>query len=399
MNGSVRPARWPWILCTVVILLLLDGLAVNLVSRSNTPALLDLANTVIPVISFIVSAVIATLIIVRHPRHTIGWLLMVTPLAFGLIQPTNRFLPQIGSQTISSSPIFWLIAWLQGWSWWLLIGPLLLIPLFFPTGRLLSPRWRWVVAALGLDFGIFLFIATFGPTFEFGLPQKIINPLGWLPEEVISLLFGPFQTLLAATAVGCVASIFVRYRRAVALEKKQIQWLFYAYGLFLLLYLVGFLVVDVVPWYGLILNLTFAIIPFAMGISILRYRLWDIDLIIRRTLLYGVLSLVIGLVYLGLVIVFGQVIRGITGQESPLAVVLSTLIIAALFNPLRRSLQTFIDRRFYRQKYDAEQALLQFNAAVRRDVEVSTVSGRLLDLVNQTVQPVQADLWLKKGDK
>ena len=398
VNGSVRPARWPWILCAGVVLLFLGGMVANLVGPSDAPAPVDLSNSVLLTISFIGSAIIAALIIARHPRNTVGWLLMVTPAAIGLVQPFNRFLPS-GALSMPPSPLTMLAVWLQNWSWWLLIGPLLLIPLFFPTGRLLSPRWRWVVAALGLDFGIFLFIASFSPTFNYGVSEVIANPLGWLPEAAISLLLGPFQMLLAATAVGCVASIFVRYRRAVALEKKQIQWLFYAYGLFLLIYLVGFYLGEKYPLYGLILNLSFVSIPLAIGISILRYRLWDIDLIIRRTLQYGMLSLVLGLVYFGLVISIGQVIRGITGQESPLAVVFSTLIIAALFNPLRRSLQTFIDRRFYRQKYDSEQALLQFSNAVKEDVEVSMVTGRLLDLVNQTVRPVLADLWLKKDGK
>jgi hypothetical protein len=188
-------------------------------------------------------------------------------------------------------------------------------------------------------------------------------------------------------------------------ERQQIKWLLFACGLFAAIYVSGSFrteeynrfneVVD-----ALLFLLAMPMIPVAIGIAILRYRLWDIDVIIRRTMVYGALTATLALVFFGGVALLQQVFGRITGIESsPIAIVLSTLAIAALFAPLRRRIQDFIDRRFYRQKYNAEQALADFAATARNETDLEALTGKLVEVVSQTTQPEQVSLWLRVGKK
>ena len=146
-------------------------------------------------------------------------------------------------------------------------------------------------------------------------------------------------------------------------------------------------------------NYFLALIPLSVALAILRYHLWDIDLIIRRTLQYGLLSLLLGLVYFGMVVVLGQVLLAFSGQESPLVVVLSTLVIASLFTPLRRRVQAFIDRRFFRAKYDAEQAVASFTAAARNEVDLAPLTGHLATAAQEALQPEGVWVWIRDSRK
>ena len=198
-------------------------------------------------------------------------------------------------------------------------------------------------------------------------------------------------------AIGafCVSAIIVRYRRAIAMEREQIKWLFYVFGIFLALLLVGLFFSDD-NWYSILLDISFLTIPLAIGVSILRYRLWDIDILIRRTISYAILTITLGLSYLGSVLLLQGIFNRMFAGSSQVVIVFSTLLIAALFTPLRRRIQAAIDRRFYRQKYDTAQALAEFSAAARQEVALEPLKGSLVGLVEQTIQPEAIWLWIRE---
>jgi hypothetical protein len=201
----------------------------------------------------------------------------------------------------------------------------------------------------------------------------------------------------------CVASVFVRYWHAAAVEREQIKWLMYAGGLFAVLYIpdLGMNLTSEVWNITDIGNLLFPVmilaIPTGIGIAILRYRLWDIDVIIRRTLVYGALTGTLALVYFGLITVLQGILSTISSQQSTISIVLSTLAIAALFNPLRTRLQNFIDQRFYRSKYNAEQALATFSRTARDEVEMERLTSELLGVIQETMQPATTGLWIQQS--
>jgi hypothetical protein len=261
--------------------------------------------------------------------------------------------------------------------------------LLFPDGRFVPSWMRWVAVSLA---GWFV------------LNDALNLVLGQAPD----LIIGMFIITLALILIGKVH----RYRRLSSpVERQQIRWFLFASMSFIIYATLEFFLVRVFPLepqpgqleLGLYLvdnylgGFIFLMIPIAIGIAIFRYRLWDIDLIIRRTLQYGLLTVLLGLVYFGMVVLLGQVFRALTGQDSPLVVVLSTLAIAALFTPLRRRLQNFIDRRFFRQKYNAEQAVATFATAARSETAPNALTGYMVRVVEESVQPEQVWVWLKDG--
>ena len=200
--------------------------------------------------------------------------------------------------------------------------------------------------------------------------------------------------------IGAIFSLFLRYRRSQGEQRAQIKWLTFAAFLLLAALIAGFLQnFGVSPSIGnqlnaLIFGLQATLFTLAIGVAILKYHLYEIDLIIRRTLVYGLLTLLLVILYYSSVVLFQQALRTITGQDSPVAIVISTLIIAALFNPLRSRIQEVIDRRFYRRKYDAHQALEDFAATARDEVELEQLTAQLLSVVQETMQPEGVSLWL-----
>jgi hypothetical protein len=207
------------------------------------------------------------------------------------------------------------------------------------------------------------------------------------------LLLSPIP--LALGLFGSLAAVVYRFRRARGVERVQMKWVVYTAVL-----AISPMVLSINRWENPILILYFASLPtilaIAMGIAILRYRLFDIDLIIRRTLQYSLLTGLLALIYFGSVVVLQSLVENLTGAQSPVVIVISTLAIAALFNPLRIRIQDFIDRRFYRRKYDAEQALAQFAAEARDEVDMDELTTALMSVVEETLQPENASLWLKR---
>lgn len=256
---------------------------------------------------------------------------------------------------------------------------------FFPNGQPVPVWTRWLALIwLGL----------------LGIQQLIPDYFVQHP------IWDGFYVLVVLSALG--SQIYRYCWRSGSIQRQQMKWIVFVVGMLIIYLPVGILFGYNAPSGSdlrfsllssfanlLFFNFLFALFPLAVALAIFRYHLWDIDLVIRRTLQYGLLTLLLGLTYFGMVVLLGQAFRAFTGQESQLVVVLSTLVIAALFTPLRRSIQTGIDRRFFRQKYNAEQAIERFTAAARAETDVGSLTTELLALVEETMQPRRVSLWRK----
>src|SRR5215210_7386467 len=276
--------------------------------------------------------------------------------------------------------------WLQGWFWMLFVGLIVFLLLLFPTGRLPSTRWRpfaWVSAAV-ISFGV-IWSSAISPDVGFNAPPS--------PVQLSVLLLGGVAA----------ASVVVGRRDARGVERQQIKWLLYVGPIFFVAsgLHIGFYYFWLAErsW-GLWVSYLLVIVgglsgPFAIGIAILRYRLYDIDVIINRTLVYGSLTAMLVALYFVGIVVLQRVFVLLTGQQSTLAVVASTLAIAALFVPLRRRVQGFVDRRFYRRKYDARKTLEAFSAKLRDETDLEALNSELVGVVRETMQPAHVSLWLR----
>ena len=344
----------------------------------------------------VVFALVSALIISRQPRNVIGMLLLL-PALISVI-PGEAYVNSLTTAPADPPLLLHVAFWIGSWSWLLLIMPILFILVLFPTGKPLTPRWRWLIVWGLAMSAAFIAYSTFEQERVYG-DWSIANPIGFIPnawwDRYVAL---PWFTLLPIFTLCCGAALFVRFRRSGAVEREQIKWLFFAGALFAAFYATSFLNSswsDSALWV-LLLVVTLAAIPLAIGAAIMRYRLFDIDIIIRRTLIYGVLTAVLVAVYFGVVLLAQSVFVAITGQESPLAIVISTLVIAAIFNPLRRWLQSFIDRRYFRRKYDAEQILARFAQTAREETDLEALVAGLTAVVDETMQPEIISLWMKE---
>ncbi len=400
-----RVTRLAWTLFSIISLLALATAINALVNRPADDPLIRVVGGGIWNLFPMVFAFLAALIIAHRPRNLTGWLLMLPAMGFALGNPADVFLGSLASVPAAPTLAYLLVVWYDSWYWLFLVIPLLLIPLVFPTGSPISRRWQWVfVAVVGL--GVFaMLLMTFSQ--EIGPPEAtwtVQNPLGFISTQLLGFITPPLVLGLGLLSILCVASIFVRFRQASAVERAQIKWLLYACGLFVAAY-APLLVLNVgtEEWLSTdLLNLLFVLsiltIPAAISIAILRYRLFDIDIIIRRTLQYSLLTGLLALFYFGGILLLQSIFHALTGEDSQFAIVISTLGIAALFSPLRLRVQAFIDRRFYRKKYDAELSLAQFAVTARDEVDQEKLIAALLGTVEQAVQPEKVSLWLASSN-
>jgi hypothetical protein len=348
-------------------------------------------------------AFVGALIISRQPRNVIGWLMMLPGISlFVLVDAFLRpYLSGLLPPPESPTPVFLLILWFSNWNWLFLVFPLMFIMVLFPTGRPLTPRWRWLIYVGLVIMTAFILLITFADSLApgaGGVDWVLANPIGFLDVRWIEFVVAPIVVALPVWVVLCVVSLLFRFRRARAVEREQIKWLFYAAAFFAASYVPTFIqsnFSDPDSLWNLLFVIGMLTVPISIAIAILRYRLYDIDIIIRKTLVYGAITLLLVLLYFGSVVLLQQAFRALTGQDSPVAIVISTLIIAALFNPLRLRVQEVIDRRFYRRKYDAQQALADFAATARDEVELDQLTGHLLSVVQESMQPEQVSLCLK----
>jgi hypothetical protein len=348
--------------------------------------------------------VLGLLILSRRPQHPIGWLFCWAGLAAGL----NHFCGEYAIYALQSKPNSLpggeLSAWIVTWLWVPLNALLVFVALLFPDGRPPSERWRPVAWLVG-------FAVVVGATVAALLPVpmcnvcSIENPLGIEGLEGVGDLIDPLLEAFWYGVLGlvAVASLFVRFRHAGGVERQQIKWLAYAASLVVLGTSLAYGVYGATgarwTWQVGITLLAIGLVgsPIAVGIAISRYRLYEIDILINRTLVYGALTAALALLYLGGVATTQEIFRAVTSQaqQPQLAIVISTLVIAALFNPLRRRIQSFIDRRFYRRKYDTKKTLETFAARLRDETDLDALSEDLVGVVRETIQPAHVNLWLR----
>jgi hypothetical protein len=349
--------------------------------------------------SAIAFTVVGALIVTRRAGNPIGWLFC----AIGLQSLTGALdayaLYGLAAKPDAGLPGTAAAAWIASWSWApSFFLPLVLLPLLYPTGRLPSPRWRPVawLAVLAILLAIIANALRPGPLTPSEVPVAA-NPLGIAGAtgllEVADLIAG---VLFVPLFFAAVASVVVRFRRARGVERQQLKWFLYA----TVAVLVGFWLATLTPAVivdpsevvdDLLVGALSLGWPIALGIAVLRYRLYDIDRLVNRTVVYATLTLVLGGIYAGIVLVFGELFGGIGADPPSWVVAGATLAMAALFQPARRRIQLAVDRR----RYDAVKTIEAFSARLRDQVDLQTLTTELLQVVDQTVQPTAVSLWLR----
>jgi hypothetical protein len=384
-----RPAWLAWGLWTLVVLGLTVTPRLNQLARqAGRSDLGSDANTAIYGLVAVSTATVGAVLASRRPRHPVGWLLLALGLWFiygysSWVLLAWRGAPTAVGGAILDTNVVAIPA---------LIGFVLLLT---PTGSLPSPRWRrWarIAAAAPLLGLVSLAVGPFR-----GPDQSVANPLA------VSALAGPLLLVrMVAFVVSGLAipagawSLAVRFRRARGMERQQLRWL--AVGAAPVAVAVAALAAQALTGNEINLNwlpgVCLAILPLAIGAAILRYRLYDLDRIISRTVTYGLLTVLLGLGYAGVVLGLGRLLP----QGSSLVVAGATLAVAALFQPARRRIQTLVDRRFNRRRYDTAQTVAMFSARLHQEIDLDTLTGELLAVVEQTMQPTKTSLWLRQQE-
>jgi len=335
-------------------------------------------------------ALLGAIVASRQPRNAVGWLLGLIPLSLGILIVSDRLYWHLATTTGNTDAIAAYAAWLGNWIWIPAIVPAFtVLPLLFPTGRALSRRWRALVwIAVGAATVMFA-----GRAFLPGRLEEyhaIVNPFG-IDGAALEILESVGFAVLVPTALAAIASLVVRFRRSRGAERQQLKWVAAAAPLLPVAFSAG-------GWAGnadfAILLLALLIVAAAISLAMLRYRLYDIDVVINRTLVYGALTATLGAIYLGSVLVLQLALSGLT-TGSALPVAASTLAVAALFGPARGRIQQTVDRRFYRRKYDAERTLAAFSAQLRNEVDLDSLRSDLTAVVAHTMQPSHVSLWTR----
>jgi hypothetical protein len=348
--------------------------------------------------AFTAFMVVGALVVAHRPANAIGWLFStIALLALGAHLAHEYFqytsVTQPGAQSFAVGAV-----WYLAWAAFPVFGlTFTFTPLLFPTGRLLSPRWRPFAWLAGIQITAASVLAALQPTLALEDKGRAIpNPIGisGLPLADQGAVGAALEGMFTVASLAGCASLVVRFRRARGEERQQLKWVAYAVALMV----ISFLVVTLFLPGGtsdVAMAFTIALLPIAAGIAILRYRLYDIDRLINRTLVYGLVTAVLAGVYAAVVLVLGQLFGGLNADPPSWAVASATLAVAALFQPARRRIQGVVDRRFNRRKYDAARTVEAFSARLRDEVDLDALSAELLAVTDQTMQPTTAFLWLR----
>lgn len=380
------------VMAWTIVAICLAGLVVGsaLVAELNH---LDITNLEMG-IAFVIYPIVGAIIIAQRPRNTIGRILVAIGVGTSLTYFSAGYLAYShtpGGHPLPGAPF---LDWLSNCVWPVNLGLGMFLLLLFPTGHLVSRRWRWIAWLGASGLALDVVSSAFMPGAFSGEattnPYGIASLMGAL--DVANQVAGAIVLLFAVAALTSALGRFWRSREA---ERQQMKW--FAFGAALLAVAIAINAIWF-PQSNLGFAIGFGMLPLSIGIAVVRYRLYDIDLLINRALVYGALTAALAAVYFGAVIGSQTLTRALTGQgqpQQPVVIVLSTLLIAALFQPLRTRLQRTIDRRFYRRKYNVARTLAAFGQTLRTEVEMDSLCEHLVSAVEETMQPTQVSLWLR----
>jgi hypothetical protein len=411
---EIRARTAAWSLWGLVMVVFVAGLVLRLWNGSALTASLEGADYLSEILLWDVLvpaaipayATVGAVVASRRPGNWIGWLCLALGGFIAIVEATWEYAARTFEVAPGSLPAGVFAAWIAYVLQPLMLLPFPLILLLFPEGRLPSRRWRLVVWAAVVIPGIGALGAAIGQSLNAGLKEEVPNPTAIASLGVVAEIAENSFLAWPILILPAVASVFVRWRRAGGNERQQLKWLAYA-GAIIGAGVVGGVASAYVSGVTYLTVFTIGVgvagitigIPVAIGTAMLMHSLYDVDVLINRTLVYGALTASLAAVYLGSVVGLQSLFRALSGEGSQLAVVASTLAIAALFNPLRRRIQSFIDRRFYRRKYDAAQTLQTFSAKLRDETDLEALNDDLVSVVRETMQPTHASLWLRPPQK
>ena len=406
-GGDDHPSMSPrvttdlaWLLCGASLTLGVLGLVLESLNGHPITDSMVVGIVLLAIAFPLVGAVVAA----RRPRNPLGWVFCVIGLSYGLTVTGNAYAVYTVRTAPGALPGEGLMSWLGNWAWAPGLGLLMTFALLlFPDGRLPSRNWRpvaWLSAAsIALSCG--LGAAWTWPQRSLALLESEVEGLENAPG-LVHVLVQAGGPLMLVCGLASAVSLLVRFRRSRGVERQQLKWFTFA-GAVTVAGLVLVLFPSQYGWIGPVSPLITAPIlvsmPVAAGVAILRYRLYDIDRIINRTLVYGLLTALLGGLYAGLVLVFGQLFGGIGDHPPSWVVAGATLTVAAVFQPARRRIQAVVDRRFNRRKYNAAKTVETFSARLRDEVDLDALTAELLVVVDQTIQPTRASLWLRPSSQ
>lgn len=398
MSMSLRGmSRLPWVIWAMTVLLVASGFVLFALTGDTTVGERWGTRWIVAPLA-VTFSLVGTLIAFKQVHNRIGWILLVVGVGSSIQFFSDQYAVFGLLAYPGSLPGAIFIAWVFNWIWAFFITfGLVFVPLLFPNGKLVSPRWKIVIWSGSA--GIFLMTTSYafapGALQNF---QRQPNPFGLeAMRERWILLFVCGSVILLASAALAVLSLLIRWRNASGNERQQLKWIAYAATVMVLGASAGF--IPSLQIGSLLFAASIMGLPIAIGVAILKYHLFDIDLIIRRTVTYALVTTALVAVFFGSIVTLQQVFAAVTGtRRNELVTVLSTLAIAALFVPLRNTIQNAVNRRFNRRKYDAQRVLTKFAETVRDETDLETLSQELIHVVNETLQPRSATLWLKKPD-
>jgi hypothetical protein len=348
-------------------------------------------------LAFTAFMIVGAVVVAHRPGNAVGWIFST----IGLLAGSGAFAWQYAEYAYitqgGSLPGAMVAAWYNSWFWYPLFSLVSVFTLLlFPTGRLLSPRWRPVAFLAAATTVAIVVLNALAPTIALGEQITVRNPIGVaaIPDPADSPVGAVLIGLLVVCTGAGVLSLVLRFRRSQGVERQQLKWFTYVSALVFLVLALGQLFGEVAV-VDVLLGIGFTLVPVAAGIAILRYRLYDIDRLINRTLVYGLLTALLAGVYVGAVLVLGQLFGGVTGDPPSWAVAGVTLAVAALFQPTRRRIQAVVDRRFNRRKYNTAKTIQAYSTRLRDQIDLDTLSTELLAVVDQTMEPTRVSLWLR----